>query len=138
MRSYPSHGVAARAYERVLDSFTACRTNGDSAYRFQLGDRFVVAVLSWRPTPEHLAAIAALPWGEGEPVIMPASSGQQLAQRSLQAAPQQPGKWSPQACGTHHREAQPSISTAPGSSSSHVPSSCLLTTSSHPTPARLM
>jgi hypothetical protein len=89
---YQSHGGAARAYERVISKLTARRSSGDSAYRCLIAGRPTVAVLSWNPTPEHLAAVAALPWGEGESVIVPARIGQQLAARSLQAAPQLPNR----------------------------------------------
>jgi hypothetical protein len=88
---YPSQGAAACAYERVMAEFRGWHS-GDSLYRFALDGEPTVAVLSWTPTGEHLAAIAALPWGEGQPVALPASITQELAQSSLKAAPKRPGR----------------------------------------------
>jgi hypothetical protein len=88
--SYRSNGASSRAYERVLRSFRAWPGSGDSFYRCSVAGAPTLVILSWTPTDEHLAAVACLPWGEGEPVVLPVDVRQRLAQRSLEAAPQRP------------------------------------------------
>jgi hypothetical protein len=87
---YRSNGAAARAYERVLRSFCVWEDSGDSLYRCVVAGAPTLVVVSWAPTDEHLAAVASLPWGDGEPVVLPMIVRQELAQRSLEARPKSP------------------------------------------------
>jgi hypothetical protein len=87
---YRSNSAATLAYEKVLPVFSRWVASGDSLYRFTLDGHPTLAVLSWSSSEEHIAAVASLPWGAGEPVVMPTAVCQQLALRSVEAAPQRP------------------------------------------------
>lgn len=90
---YHSHSAASRAYERLMPEFARWRKGEDSLLRFAVDGEPTVAVLCWDPTAQRLNEIAALPWGdEGEPVLLPPSIVQQLAERSLRAMPERPGR----------------------------------------------
>lgn len=88
--AYPSMSAAGAAYERLHAVFAERPDSGDSLYRFALDGTAVIALVAWEPTPERLEAIAALPWGVGEAVVLPPEVGQQLARRSRAAAPTSP------------------------------------------------
>ena len=87
---YSSNAAAERAYGQMVRVFARWSGSGDSLYRFTLDGLPTLAVLSWSSSDEHLAAIASLPWGAGEPVVLPTSVCQQLALRSVEAAPSHP------------------------------------------------
>jgi hypothetical protein len=84
---YRTNGAAAAAYERIVRVFARWSESGDSFYRFTLNGEPTLSVVAWSPAEEHMAAIASLPWGTGEPVVLPAGVCEQLARRSIEAAP---------------------------------------------------
>jgi hypothetical protein len=88
--SYHNNRAGAAAYERILRAFSTSVNCGDSFYRCLVRGVPTLVILSWMLDDAHLAAIAALPWGDGTPVVLPPAVGQQLAQRSLAAAPKHP------------------------------------------------
>jgi hypothetical protein len=88
---YRTNAASSAAYERIMPFFVAWNATGDSLYRFTLDGSPTIAALTWTVTEEHLADIAALPWGrDGEPVPLPPTVCHQLAARSREAAPQRP------------------------------------------------
>lgn len=90
---YPSQGAASRAYERMMPALRRWRGGQDSLYRCVLDGQPTVVALCWGATAARMAEVAALPWGEGaEPVVLPLSVVQQLAQRSQGSMPQRPGR----------------------------------------------
>jgi len=88
--SYPSNGPSAQAYEQMMPVFARLNGTGDSLSRFTLDGAPIIAVVAWSPTEDHVATIASLPWGAGHPVVLPPAVTQQLARRSLEAAPKHP------------------------------------------------
>lgn len=84
---YRRNKDAAAAFERLQPLVVRWNGVGDSLYRCTVNGAPTVAILTWRPTGEHLAAIATLPWGADKPVALPSEVCQQLAARSQQASP---------------------------------------------------
>lgn len=87
---YPGNAQAALTYERILRKWRRRHSAGDSLYRIQLDGAPVLAVVSWSTNAKDASALASLPWGDGEPVVLPVEVCQQLARRSLEACPRRP------------------------------------------------